>query len=283
MFNFEPSETGGAISCFLTTVGIPVGGTKGLLKIPPGRGENGPFVIAGLFVIMPNNPRPDSVLIRLAAMLPAAYFNPDAGDLVIFAKELAVGAKSLEDETLDGFVNDVDPAADDRPATSGNTLDPILLVPMPVAVPDSLLEDANEDRVPTDDTPPTLLPFPIFRLFWLVLVPAALIRLLLVDVDGVGPKVGMGDLAPDAGALRREDVPPPPDDFAVVGREVARGTLTLFLTLLGTTLGTLDDAVVAGAAVFPRPKTFCTRDLAEDRNPNLEGFGCGFTVNTHLV
>jgi hypothetical protein len=75
-------------------------------------------------------------------------------------------------------------------------LEPILLTLMPVRAPD---DDTNDDRVPIDDIPPALLPLdalvPIFELLRLVLVPAVLNKLPFVDIDGVEPKGGMGDLA----------------------------------------------------------------------------------------
>jgi hypothetical protein len=142
--------------------------------------------------------------------------------------------------------------------------------------------------VPIDDIPPVLLPLdalvPIFEVLRLVPVPAVLNKLPFVDVDGVGPKGGMGDLAWEDEVMRREGALLPLDELTVAeGREVTIvGTFfgattndggALFLILLGATLGIFEGAALAGTAVFPRPKTFCTRDLAEDKNPNLPGVG----------
>lgn len=118
---------------------------------------------------------------------------------------------------------------------------------------------------------------------------AALIKLLVVDVDGVGLKAEMGDLVRDDKTVRSKVALLLLDEFTTVeGREMTIGRVffgawtseggALFLIFLGATLGRFEDEALVGAAAFPRPKTFCTRDLAEDRNPNLVGFDCGLTM-----
>lgn len=231
---------------------------------------------------MPSAPGAASGLNPVVAFLSSASFNPNADGLVIFANELAVGAKSLEEILAGSFTGD-----DDRTAVPSTFLEPILLTVVLVMVPDNLLEDADDIRVPIDDIPPLLdVLVPIFELVLLALVPDVPVRLFLVDVDGVGSKGGIGDLAWDGGEKRREVVLFLIDGFtAAEDLEVTGGTAffgagtagggTVFFTLLGATLG----AVLDEAAAFPRPKTLCTRDLAEDRNPNLAGLGWGLTTN----
>jgi hypothetical protein len=127
------------------------------------------------------------------------------------------------------------------------------------------------------------------------LVPAVPIKLLLVDVDDVGPKEGIGDLARDEDATlplslstRSEGALLTVVVFtAVEGRDGAiegpffragiwGGRAILLTAVLGIAESTVAVGAVAG--VFPRFQTFCTSDLADDKNPNFEGFGFGLTA-----
>lgn len=71
---------------------------------------------------------------------------------MIFARELAVGARSLDDDSLEDSLDDEEPLA---VAPEARLADPvrIFLDPM-LPTADSLFEEENEDRVPIEDTPP---------------------------------------------------------------------------------------------------------------------------------
>lgn len=272
------------IGLFLTGVGIPDGISRGLLKIPPGRGDHGPFPIPGLFVIMFN-------VSTLGWLASTTDFNPEVEGLVVLANELAVGAKSLEDESLEESLEDDDPAAGALFGAPESFLAPMLPTPREVG----LAADEKEERVPIDETPvePPVLedaPVPVIELTLLTLVP--LMKLPLVE--GAVPKEGMGDLAREevvetvalsASLLTRRDGTRLPLAVAVEERAIlTEGTrfvtgngagaaiFSLFATGLGIPVGTA--LAGAGAVVtFPRFHTFCTSDFAEERNPNLEGLG----------
>lgn len=124
---------------------------------------------------------------------------------MIFARELAVGARSLDDDSLEDSLDDEEPLA---VAPEARLADPvrIFLDPM-LPTADSLFEEENEDRVPIEDTPPLFeeTPAPARELFRLVLIK------LLLEED-TGAKEGRGDLA------RKEEVPVGPFGFSFSSR-----------------------------------------------------------------
>lgn len=107
----------------MTGVGIPEGTSRGLLKIPPGRGDHGPLPIPGLFVIMFSV----STLGRLASI---TGFSPETEGLAALARELAVGARSLEDESLDESREDEEPVVEGLLGTPEIFLAPMLPTPI---------------------------------------------------------------------------------------------------------------------------------------------------------
>lgn len=274
------------IGLFLTGVGIPDGISRGLLKIPPGRGDHGPLPIPGLFVIKFN-------VSTFGCLASTTGFNPEVEGRVVLANELAVGAKSLEDESLEESLEDDDPAAGALFGAPESFLAPMLPTPREVG----LAADEKEERVPIDETlvePPVLedAPVPLIELTLLTLVP--LMKLPLVE--GAVPKEGIGDLAREevvetvalsASLLTRRDGTRLrlPLAVAVEGRAMltegtrfvaGNGAGAVIFSVFATGLGIPVWATLAGAGAvvtFPRFHTFCTSDFAEERNPNLEGLG----------
>jgi hypothetical protein len=184
----EPIASNSDCTSFLFTgVGIPDGISRGLLKIPPGRGDHGPVPIPGLFVIMFN--------VSTLKWVPSTTgFNLELEGLVVFAKELAVGAKSLEDESLEECLDEEEPEAGTLLGTPESFFDPML----PTPIEDSLVEVEKEDRVPIEETPTKLpafedTPVPVIELILPTLVPIMKLPL----VEGAVPNEGIGDLARD--------------------------------------------------------------------------------------
>lgn len=206
---------------------------------------------------------------------------PDDGDKselrLALANELAVGASSRD--AADNL--DVDPTTDLREAAEA----PLASFLAPMLPTASVLDGRLDAFVPSDETTelgrglPVALPArdPTFeermllRLVLVVPVPTLLLLLLVVL------NVGNGDLARDEGALEANEalvlfvgIGLLPVATAGVGRA---GAAVDFLA------GTKDGepfSLAVGSVTLPRFHTFCTKDLAEERNPNLEGLGLGF-------
>ena len=235
------------------------------------------------------------ILFNVSAPDVRVLFKPEFAGRAAFASELAVGARSRDDDSLnDCLEDDEEPTAmaveDMRPVEN-------VLPPRLVTVPREeglLVADKCEVRVPIEDAPPWL---PV-ALFADVPVPAIeLVRLglkLLLDVGG-GTKEGRGDLARTDGvgntlpfgwsltlSARKDDtlVEPLAVELVPVEEAFVEGTAggIIFFSDLDASLGIpLDDetdaADVAPGLLLPRFQTFWTRDFAVDRNPNLEGLG----------
>ena len=208
-----------------------------------------------------------------------------------------MGANSREEEVES--LEDEEPVLEAFTAATGPArafFDPMLLM-----FPDD--DVLVENRVPIDDTfvelvweipvpMSELLRAPERELFLLVRVPAApLMRLLLVE--GATPNDGIGDLereddeaivpfAESVSLLTRREGTRVPLAVAIVGRAGAMEAFcarTLGAAIFSlvtsafagcTGLGMLED-IVGGALL--RFHTLCTIDLAEEKKPNLEGFG----------
>lgn len=194
----------------------------------------------------------------------------------IFAKELAVGAKSL---------------------------DPELDIPFPrlgILLPNDDTRELRADdgtlvRVPMEDAP--AIELELLRVTNLVLLLLVVPRVLpgfelrvleYVDVANVG----IGDLAlledvvelmvPFSGARRREIEVEAEAGGGGAGRAVGRTGATEGFLAGGTEdFGGLDKTVGLGLGILepgfssfgPRFQTLCTIDFAEDRKPNLDPLG----------
>ena len=268
-------------------VGIPEGGiSKGLLNIFSGRGDS--TAVFESSVILFNVSAPD---VR-------ALFKLELTGRAAFASELAVGARSRDDDSLDDCLEDDD---EEPTAMAVEDMRPVerFLPPRLVAVPREeglLAADEYEVRVPIEDAPPWLP----MALFADVTVPVIeLVRLglkLLLDVGG-GTKEGSGDLARTDDVVdalpfgwsfplpaRQDDtlVEPLATELVTAGEtfvESSAGGMILFSDLDASLGIPLDDGADAADTVLglflPLFQTFWTRDFAVDRNPNLEGLGCG--------
>ena len=219
------------------------------------------------------------------------------------ANELAVGANSREEEVES--LEDEEPVLEAFTAATGPArafFDPMLLM-----FPDD--DVLVENLVPIDDTFVELvwdIPVPISELlraperelFLLIRVPAAPLMTLLL-VEGATPNEGIGDLereddivpfAESCSLLTRSEGTRVALAVAMVGRAGAMEafcTRTLGAAIFSfvastfagcTGLGML-EAVVGGA--LPRFHTLCTIDLAEEKKPNLEGFGLAAYKKKH--
>jgi len=254
--------------------------SKGLLNIFSGRGDC--TAVFEPLAILFNVSVPDSDV--------RALFKSALAGRAAFANELAVGARSRDDEEPTAMA-----VEDMRPVES-------FLPPRLVTVPREeglLVADEYEVRVPIEDAPPWL---PV-ALFADVPVPAIELVLLglklLLDVGGA-TKEGRGDRARDRVEDSVEDTLPFGWSFTLSGRkdgtlveplatelvpveetfvESTAGGMILFSDL-DTSLCTPPDDGADGAdaalgLLLPRFHTFWTRDFAVDRNPNLEGLGRG--------
>lgn len=278
---------------FLTGVGIPEGILRGLLKIPPGLGDHGALGVPEVFVPMPGVSVFDPLVCAMIFRLEPEP-EPETDGRVVLARELAVGASRREEDSLDDDMRDEEepaPVEVDVGARAGIPVGGcfVPILPIPPAV-DILLEEVIEVRVPIEETPFPVLednPVPTMEL-----VRVGFMRLVLVVDEG--PKEGRGD-------LEREDAVPAVFSFSTSSEAILAGGLVavegralltddnFFCGGAGAgTVGTGIGALTAGfgiavalseaAAVLPPFQTFWTSDLAEDRNPNLEGFACGLTI-----
>ena len=227
----------------------------------------------------------------------------------VFASELAVGAKSRDATDR----RDPDPTVDLREVTD----DPPASFLAPMLPTVSVADSLDDCRVPTDDTfaelvrdnllaaVPTCELGPERRLLRLVrVVPVLrmLFRLLLAVLkfgsgereraeDAIDPLIDVpavvallwcteGILLPvatvavaRAGAAADFFARPrdggPIFSFSLPDSDFAAGAG--FGILLG-----------AGSAALPRFQTFWTRDLADDKNPNRDGLGLGFSTEISI-
>ncbi len=139
---------------FLAGVGMPecIPNVSGVLKIPPGRGENVPWgveggrgeVTAGLFVISPSVGPGDWYRAWLCGTGAGPLDEGAVEVRCVFASELAVGAKSRDATDR----RDPDPTVDLREVTD----DPPASFFAPMLPTVSVADSLDECRVPTDDT-----------------------------------------------------------------------------------------------------------------------------------